>query len=112
MGHGGERAAIVARYDIEALAKKHTRKDVTCGVETLGRCFERQVTQDMRRNVATAFVALERESQAVHGYYTLSMAGVLQDSLPEDIAHKLPRYPTLPAVWLGRMRKTIGPLFS
>ncbi|MFH1529811.1 MAG: GNAT family N-acetyltransferase [Pseudomonadota bacterium] len=57
----------------------------------------------MRRRVALCFVANERDTATVHGYYTLSTASVLLDLLPEELASKMPRYPTVPAVRLGRL---------
>ena len=85
------------------LARRHDRKAFRCGVDSLDRYLHSQASQDARRNVATVFVAEERDTEAVHGFYTLSMAGVLLDQLPEDLQRKMPRYPTVPAVRLGRL---------
>lgn len=81
------------------------------GVEALDRYFRERVTQDVRRRVASCFVALDREGgvsakhegTSVIGYYTLSAASVLLTDLPATVASKLPRYPTVPAVRLGRL---------
>ena len=72
------------------------------GVETLDRYFRERVTQDVRRRVASCFVALDREG-GVSGFYTLSAASVLLADLPAAVATRLPRYPTVPAVRLGRL---------
>jgi predicted GNAT family N-acyltransferase len=39
----------------------------------------------------------------VLGYYTLSASVVTADELPADLARKLPRYPQLPVILLGRL---------
>ena len=92
-----------ARYSIEPLARQHDRAAFTSGVEALDRSLLRQASQDVRRSVATVFVATENDSGAVHGYYTLSTAAVLLDLLPEGLARRMPRYPSVPAVRLGRL---------
>lgn len=91
------------RYAVVPLDRRHNREGFRCGVEALDRYFREQASQDVRREVATVFVAEERDTGAVHGFYTLSMAAVLLDRLPESLRRKMPRYPTVPAVRLGRL---------
>jgi len=52
--------------------------------------------------VAACFVALT-DANRVAGYYTLSATGLLLASLPSRVQTKLPRYPSVPAVLLGRL---------
>jgi ribosomal protein S18 acetylase RimI-like enzyme len=93
---------LAARFDIEKLSAKHDRSRFDCGSEPLNRYFTQQVTQDIRRRVAACFVAVT-SAGAVAGYYTLASASVPLADLPPDIARKLPRYPSLPAVRMGRL---------
>lgn len=88
---------------VEPLAKKHCRDNFSCGIEALDRYFREQVTQDLRRRVATCFVAAERDTHAVAGFYTLAATSIALGSLPEALRKKLPRYPTVPAVRMGRL---------
>jgi GNAT superfamily N-acetyltransferase len=90
-------------FRIEALAPRHERSAFDCGVEPLNRYFRQQVTQDVRRRVTACFVAVAEGSGELAGYYTLASASVALAELPEDIANKLPRYPTVPAVRMGRL---------
>ncbi len=99
MNHSG----IGNRYRFEALKKTHFRKNFSCGIDALDDYFHKRASQDTKRNVASVFVAVDKESKAVHGYYTLSMAEVLLDGLPKELVHKMPRYPALPAVRMGRL---------
>ena len=39
----------------------------------------------------------------IAGYYTLASASVLLADLPEAVIKKLPRYPSVPAVRMGRL---------
>lgn len=88
---------------IEPLGKEHDRAAFSSGVEPLDRYLRQQARQDMRRHVATVFAACEAESTTIAGYYTLSAASIELTDLPHGIAKRLPRYPTLPAVLLGRL---------
>ncbi|MBI2897972.1 MAG: GNAT family N-acetyltransferase [Deltaproteobacteria bacterium] len=91
------------RRVIVPLDRRHDRHRFRCGVEALDRYFREQASQDARRHAATVWVAQERGTEAVHGFYTLSMASVQLDRLPDRLRRKLPRYPTVPAVRLGRL---------
>ena len=69
--------------------------------EPLNRYLREQVTQDIRRRVGACFVALA--DQRIAGYYTLASTSLLLTDLPANIGKKLPRYPTVPAVRMGRL---------
>ena len=79
----------------------HDRTAFNCGSQPLDRYLREQVRQDMRRRVATCFVALE--DKRIAGYYTLAAASVALTDLPPDTGKKLPRYPTVPTVRMGRL---------
>lgn len=89
-------------FRIEHLGKQD-RSGFNCGSEPLDRYFRSQVSQDIRRRVAACYIALERESDRIAGFYTLSASQVSLGDLPEAIRRKLPRYPAVPAVRLGRL---------
>ncbi len=44
----------------------------------------------------------------IAGYYTLSSASVVLHQLPDDIVKKLPRYPAIPAVLIGRLARDVN----
>lgn len=70
--------------------------------QPLNRYLREQVSQDVRRRAAACFVALA-EGQRIAGYYTLASASLLLADLPASTGKKLPRYPTVPAVRMGRL---------
>lgn len=75
-----------------------------CGEAALDTYLQRQASQDMKRGFATVIVArAETDPNTIIGYYTLSAASVLLDSVPEEMARKMPRYPNVPAIRLGRL---------
>ena len=59
--------------------------------------------QDQRRRIAQVFVALD-ESGLV-GFYSLSMFTLSLESIPEELARKLPRYDAIPAALIGRLAR-------
>jgi ribosomal protein S18 acetylase RimI-like enzyme len=80
----------------------HDRTGFNSDSEPLNRYLREQVTQDIRRRVAACFVAL-KDGQRIAGYYTLASASLLLADLPVSTGKKLPRYPTVPAVRMGRL---------
>ena len=92
-------------FAIEPLEKGHKRSDFTCGNDRIDHYFRETVSQDVKRKYAICFVAREIATDRVAGFYTLSSSNVPLNEVPEPLANKLPRYPTVPAVlvgWLGR----------
>lgn len=87
---------------VEPLARTHRREGFDCGEPALNDYLHRQATQDMRRGVSRVYVARERGSSSVLGYYTLSAASFGRNNLPEKEAKRLPHYP-VPAALLGRL---------
>ena len=90
-------------FRIEPLSDAHNRASFRCGDEALDRYFQTQATQDIRRRVANCFVAVEVASGTVAAFYTLSAASILLTDLPPEETKRLPRYPALPAVLIGRL---------
>jgi GNAT superfamily N-acetyltransferase len=87
----------------ELLGPAHDRTSFRCGEEILDRYLQTQATQDIRRRVANCFVAVEAASGQIAAYYTLSAASIPLVDLPPAETRRLPRYPTLPAVRIGRL---------
>ena len=91
-----------APFRVLPLYSAYDRAVFNSGSQTLDRYLREQVNQDMRRRVAACFVALTDEQRIV-GYYTLAAASLLLTDLPASITKKLPRYPSVPAVRMGRL---------
>lgn len=91
-----------APFLLASLDAAHERITFNSGSEPLDRYLCEQVTQDIRRRVAACFVALA-DGKRIAGYYTLASASLLLADLPPSTGKKLPRYPTVPAVRMGRL---------
>jgi GNAT superfamily N-acetyltransferase len=92
-----------APFRLEPLNAGHDRSAFHCGQEVLDHYLRRQATQDIRRRIAACFVAVERATNIIAAYYTLASAGIPLTDLPSEIGRKLPRYPSIPAVRIGRL---------
>lgn len=91
------------RFPVAPLGAEHDRESFRCGEEALDRYFKTQATQDIRRHIANCFVATEEATGLTAGYYTIAAASIRIDERPHEEAKRLPRYPTVPAVRIGRL---------
>jgi ribosomal protein S18 acetylase RimI-like enzyme len=94
---------VTATFSIVVLGSQHDRTGFSSGVEALDRYFRQQVTQDIRRRTTACYVAVETATKRVAGYYTLAAGSVPLAELPESLAKRLPRYPSVPVARLGRL---------
>ena len=90
-------------YRISPLRKSHDRSGFSCGSEPLDRYLQQHARQDSEKRVAAPFVLVEPPANRVLGYYTLSASMITADELPDKLAKRLPRYPQLPVILLGRL---------
>lgn len=91
-----------APFLLASLDAAHERSTFNSASEPLNRYLREQVSQDIRRRVAACFVALA-DGQRIAGYYTLASASLMLADLPASSGKKLPRYPTVPAIRMGRL---------
>ncbi len=94
---------MAGSFRIEPLSGEHDRSQFLSGSDALDRYFREQASQDIKRRIATCFVAVNIASGDVAGYYTLTATSVALNALAPEIVKKLPRYPVVPAVLLGRL---------
>jgi len=87
---------------LTALTPSHDYASFSCGSPPLDRYIKEQATQDIRRRITSCFVAVDANN-LVAGYYTLASASVPLAEFPPEVVKKLPRYPSVPAVRLGRL---------
>jgi GNAT superfamily N-acetyltransferase len=96
-------------FTIEPLGPQHDRAAFASGVEPLDRYFATQATQDVRRRVSGCFVAVHNtDAIAVAGFYTIATTSIPLLDLTATAAKKLPRYPLIPAVLIGRLAVAQG----
>jgi ribosomal protein S18 acetylase RimI-like enzyme len=94
-------------HAFEPVRKSHDRASFTCGEPSLDDWFRKRASQDDRRNVARVFVAVDRaRGHTVVGFYSLSTFTLALDSLPGELARKLPRFDAIPAALIGRLARS------
>lgn len=98
-----ETNAPLPKYRIEQLGKKHQKNLFSCGTEALDQYLKIQASQDIKKNVAITYVLTQQDSDHVSGFYTISSIGIFPGDLPSELEKKLPRYPVLPGILLGRL---------
>ena len=91
-----------SRFIIDVLGKRD-RAEFSCGVEPLDRYLKAQASQDVKRRAAVCYVALERATDIIAGFYTLSASDIPITDVDQDLARNFPRYPTVPAARVGRL---------
>jgi GNAT superfamily N-acetyltransferase len=90
----------------ERLSKRHDRGSFDCGIPELNDYLLNRATQDMRRLVAAVFVLVPTDAPStIAGFYSLSSASIGLNDLPKHAVKKLPRYPRVPAVLIGRLAR-------
>ena len=90
-------------HQIAQLSAEHNRADFCSGSEPLDRYLRERADRDFKRYVATPFVLYDLDAGRIAGYYTLAASGIQFEDLPEPMRKKLPRYPIVPAILLGRL---------
>lgn len=91
------------QFRIEPLSATHDRSGFVCGAAVLDRYFREQASQDVKRRIASCFVAVTVDTKETAGFYTLTAASVALSNLAPELIKKLPRYPVVPAALLGRL---------
>ena len=89
-------------------SKKHERTTFHCGVDSLDDYIKTRASQELKKRVSTPYVLTDLPARQVLGYYCLSSYSVASAELDESTAKKLPRYPLLPAILLGRLAVDSG----
>jgi hypothetical protein len=84
------------KLTIEPLGRQHAWAAFSCGESALDLYLQKQAGQDARKPASVTYVATE-DGQTIAGYYTLWQYAVELEDIPDDIAKKMPKYPTVPA---------------
>lgn len=91
---------------ISLLQKEHNKAEFRCEEDALTVYLHTQASQDMRRHLATCFVALD-DDHNVLGYYTLTSESLGRDSIPDKYMKQVPRHYNAPVILLGRLARDI-----
>lgn len=93
----------------EPLNNQHDRTSFDCGVPALNDYLAKYAKQDVKRKVSAVFVLVHRsDPKRIIGFYTLCATCIELAELPEASIKKLPRYPEVPAILIGRLARDVS----
>ena len=92
---------------IQLLEETHNRKDFACEENSLTDYIRKQVSQDIRKRLATCFVAIDNEENVI-GYYTLTSESLGRELIPDRYIKKVPKNYNAPVILLGRLARDIS----
>jgi GNAT superfamily N-acetyltransferase len=76
---------------VERLIDQHDLSGFECGTKELDDWLRVHALENQRRNLSRTFVLVD-DTEAVIGYYALTMGGVIKDELPPRLGRGLPNY--------------------
>lgn len=85
----------------EPFSKGYDRTNFDCEEDSLNRYLKQQVSQDIKKQVATCQLLVD-EAGEVKGYYTLASSNIPRDDTPEEALKRMP-YSDVPVTLLGRL---------
>lgn len=94
------------RVEIVLLDKTHNRKNFECEEPSLVAYIQTQATQDIKKRLATCFVAVD-DKKNVLGYYTLTSESLGRELIPGRYIKKVPKNYNAPVILLGRLARDI-----
>ena len=96
-------------YVCEPLDNHHDRTHFDCGVSVLNDYLAKYAKQDVKRKASAVFVLVNRDDpKRILGFYTLCATSVELSELPEEVTKKLPRYPEIAAILIGRLARDMN----
>jgi len=94
--------AWLSRLKIEPLdRKKHDRAAFSCGEERIDNFLKSTAAKHADEDFTKVYVAVEPPSNKILGYYALCPHAIDIQSLPESDRKRMPRYPTVSAIYLS-----------
>lgn len=89
--------------EIIPISKNINKNDFDCGIDDLNLYLRQFAIPNDKKNIGKTFVAVsENKKSQVLGYYTVSMAQVIFNELPDTVKKGIPKYP-VPAMRIGKL---------
>lgn len=89
--------------NIIPISKVLSKKIFDCGIAELNQYYRQFAFSNDKKNIGKTFVAVEKNNPLnIIGYYTISMAQISFNDLPENIKKGIPKYP-VPTMRIGKL---------
>ena len=91
------------QINIEAINKSYNLKLFNCGIEDLNIYLSRFAYVNNKKHISKTFIAFNSTNrEKVLGYYSVSMAQIVFNDLPDKLKKGIPKYP-VPAMRIGKL---------
>jgi GNAT superfamily N-acetyltransferase len=91
-------------FEIEVLSKGHDKTSFFCDDKEIDGYLYHQASQDIRKNAASCFVLVDKNSNnKIAGYYTISSGRIPLSELAQEDIKNVARYEELPVALVGRL---------
>jgi len=91
------------RYVVERWTKDHDATGFVSDLPSIRKYIQEQVQRDVSSRASAVFVLTKAGEKIVRGYYSLSSISIVFSELSEEFQKRLPRYPEISGVLLGRL---------
>ena len=93
---------LLGRLRIEPLDRtRHDRATFSCGVAQVDNYLKRSAAAQQDNDTTRVYVACLDGDVGIAGFYAVNSHAVDVSTLPPPLAKKLPRYPTIAAIYLS-----------
>jgi len=94
---------LLSELKIFSFNKNFDLKSFDCGEAILNNYLVKYASQDLKRYLTSVYICSLEDQKKVIGYYTLSSNRIDVLEISKDYTKKLPCYPYLPAILIGRL---------
>lgn len=94
--------------EFRTLDKTFDRNSFDCGTEELNNFLKRDARQQQGHGLNVTLVLIDTTNPTkILGYYSMMSSGMKLESLPPDVAKRLPKHP-IPTVRIGRLARDLS----
>lgn len=94
--------------EFRTLDKSFDRNSFDCGIEELNNFLKKEARQQQGHRFNVTLVLVDTAHQTkILGYYSMMSSSITVDTLPPDVAKKLPKHP-VPSVRIGRLARDVS----
>ncbi|HEV7285768.1 MAG TPA: GNAT family N-acetyltransferase [Kaistia sp.] len=95
---------FLSRSSIEPLDRsRHDRTGFRSGVDRIDNYLQNTAARHHAEDFSKTYVAVEPPSPEILGFYSLNPHAIEVSSLPVEVRKKMPRHPTIPAIYLATL---------
>jgi len=92
---------FLSKVIVEPLDSKHDRAAFSCGEVRIDNYLKYSALNHSGKDFVKVYVAIERDSEVVLGYYALGPHAIDISSLPDEAAKKMPKWPLIPSIYVS-----------